>query len=379
MVSSAGSSLAEAMEAIRSGRAAGPDPRPLETAIASPPPAFVVRGTLAGGEGHTRTSRLALTALVEALDCSDLARSGIDPARIGVVMGTTVGCSFNGEPFWRSYREDADPGPAAIDRYIANDLASVVAGAAGAMGPRMTVANACASGTDAIGIASLWLNSGRCDAVVAGGADEIERFSYLGFLSLKNMSHARCRPFDRRRDGLNLGEGAGIVVLEREDAASRRDARILGRILGYSNASDAHHLTSPHPEGRGLLVAMARAMAMAGVGPADIGFVNAHGTATVENDRVEGRAIASLLTPSVTVSTKGSTGHTLGAAGAIEAILTLRSLEDGVVPPTIGLEDPDPECLVSPTMEAAATDGRAAMSTSLAFGGTNSVLVVGRS
>jgi 3-oxoacyl-(acyl-carrier-protein) synthase len=372
MVSAAGSSIPEAMEALYSGATSAPVSPPLPTTVTPAPPSFVVRSPLPPDEDLTRTSRLALAALEQALASFDPA--SLDPPRLGVCMGTTVGCTFNGEAFWRSYRLGEDPGIAHIDKYLRNDLSSLIARRTGAAGPVMTVVNACASGTDAIGLGAEWIASGDCDAVIAGGADELERFAYHGFLSLKNVSLAPCRPFDRGRDGLNLGEGAGIVILRRE----REAGQVLGRILGYASASDAHHPTSPHPEGRGLRQAIVIALDKAGLSPSDVDLINAHGTATVENDRIEGRVLADLLSPDLPlVSTKGATGHTLGAAGAIEAIVALRNLADGRVPPSAGFVEPDPECRVVPTTRLVETDASVALSTSLAFGGTNSVLVLG--
>jgi 3-oxoacyl-[acyl-carrier-protein] synthase-1/3-oxoacyl-[acyl-carrier-protein] synthase II len=378
MISALGTSVPEAVDALHSGGGRGPEEHPLETSVSPCPPAFTVRAELGPGEDLTRTSKLALRALDEALANADLDPASLDPRRVGVCLGTTVGCSFNGEAFWRSYRRGDGPGLAAVDRYLANDLAPLVARRIGALGPAVTVVNACASGADAVGLGARWIASGRCDVVIAGGADELERFAFHGFLSLKNVSPTRCRPFDRRRDGLTLGEGAGILVLEAEDAAEARGAPRRGRILGYAAASDAHHPTAPHPQGRGLRQALDLALAGAGLDPRDVGFVCAHATATLENDRVEGGVLAEAFPAGTPVfSTKGCTGHTLGAAGAMEAILTLRGLADGRIPATAGLEDPDPECRVEPTRETTELDARSAVSTSLAFGGTNSALVMG--
>jgi 3-oxoacyl-[acyl-carrier-protein] synthase-1/3-oxoacyl-[acyl-carrier-protein] synthase II len=240
------------------------------------------------------------------------------------------------------------------------------------------VVNACASATDALGLAMTWIRRGLVDVAIAGGSDELKRFSYHGFLSLKNMAAGRCKPFDRRRDGLNLGEGAGVVVLESEDHAAARGARSLGSVEGYGAAGDAHHATSPHPEGRGLRQAIAAALESAGLTAGDIGLINGHGTATLDNDRVEGTVLADLFPETTIVSTKGYTGHMLGAAGTVEAIIALAHLESGRVPATAGFEEFDPECGIRPTTTGVEVDARHALSTSLAFGGTNSVLVLGR-
>jgi 3-oxoacyl-(acyl-carrier-protein) synthase len=266
-----------------------------------------------------------------------------------------------------------------VRRFESTDLASLVAEELGAPGPRLTVATACASGTDAIGTASRWLIAGRCDAVLAGGADCLDRFPYLGFYRLMNSSAERCRPFDKDRQGLNLGEGAAAVVLEREEDAVARGVTPLGTVAGYGAASDAHHPTAPHPEGRGLRRALTLALDDANIAPSEVGFVNAHGTGTIENDRVEGRLLAEVFGEGVLVlSTKGLTGHTTGAAGAMEAVFTLRNLADGMVPPSAGFETADPECRVVPPRELHQVVASTAVSTSLAFGGTNSALVLSR-
>ncbi len=333
---------------------------------------------LAGDERFTRTTGLALTAAVEALAQSWPGGCGVAPERLGVCFGTTVGSTFNEEPFYRAWLAEADPPADAITRYLANDLARAVAGQLGASGPTVTVANACASSADAIGMAMDWLESDRCDVVVAGGGDELARFAYLGFAALKNASPERCRPFDLERKGLNLGEAGAAVVLEREADARRRGARVLGRVLGYGAAADAHHMTAPHPEGRGLRAALAAALSQAGVAPRDIGLVNAHGTGTRENDRTEGRVLADLVSPDTPVlSTKGSTGHTLGAAGALEAVLTLGCLLHRRAPASPGFRVADPDCVLVPTTDDTRVVRPVAVSTSLAFGGTNAALVLG--
>jgi 3-oxoacyl-(acyl-carrier-protein) synthase len=190
-----------------------------------------------------------------------------------------------------------------------------------------------------------------------------------------NSSAERCRPFDLERQGLNLGEGAAAVVLERGEEARRRGGEVLALVAGYGSASDAYHPTAPHPNGRGLRHAIATALENARLDPAAVAFVNAHGTGTQENDRVEGCVLADMLPPATLVfSTKGYTGHTLGAAGAIEAVFTIHNLLDHRVPASAGFSTPDPACRVRPTTSTTPFAGKAALSTSLAFGGANAVL-----
>ena len=304
MVSSLGGSLEESIRVLDSGRPPDPDPTPVETSVRPCPPAFLARVDLDPDPALNRTSALALHALAEALASSGLDTSTLDPLRVGVCMGTTVGCSFGSESYWDDYRRGTDPGLGAVDRFLGNDLSTLLASRTGAAGPTMTVVNACASATDALGLSMSWIQGGLCDVVIAGGSDELKRFSYHGFLSLKNMSFSRCKPFDRGRDGLNLGEGAGVVVLESESHAAARGAPVLGVVEGYGAAGDAHHATSPHPEGRGLRQAIAVALESAGLEAGDIGLINGHGTATLDNDRVEGMVLADMFPESTIVSTK---------------------------------------------------------------------------
>jgi 3-oxoacyl-[acyl-carrier-protein] synthase-1/3-oxoacyl-[acyl-carrier-protein] synthase II len=391
-----GSSVPASMAALYAGQIPPPgDGRP-PTSLREPPRAFLLPaelervpvelgpaplalGPAAGERALSRSSQMALLAAREALGMAADGALETEPGAIGVCLGTTAGCTFNDEPYYRAFRSGQPLDTASIRRYFDNDLSSVVAALARADGPTMTVVNACASGTDAVGLATRWIEAGVCDVALAGGADEVPRFPYLGFSALRNTSMQTCRPFDRHRAGLNLGEGAGVLVLEREALARRRGARVLGWVAGYAATADAHHPTAPHPEGRGLRAAVVRAAADAGVEPRAIEFVNAHGTGTVHNDRAEGRALAELLGEGRTVvGTKGYTGHTMGAAGALEAIFALHNLNDGRVPRTAGFETPDPECVVVPTTETRGLDAQIALSTSLAFGGTNAVLVLRR-
>lgn len=379
-ISALGAGVGESLRNLYDGVVQPPEAGRMEAAIDTPPPVFSVNRPLASDDDPllTRTTALALAAVEEAITAARGRRQPDAPAhRVGVVFGTTVGCTFNEEAFYRAYRAGEAPGPLAIRRYLANELSAAVADRIGARGPAVTIANACASGTDAIGVGRRWLLSGLCDLVVAGGADELARFAYLGFFSLKNCSPERCRPFDLDRRGLNLGEGAAALVLERGVDALARGADVVAEIAGYATAADAHHMTAPHPEGRGLRQAVAAALGEAGLRADQLDLVNAHGTGTAENDRVEGRVLADLLGPGTPVlSTKGYTGHTLGAAGALEAVLTAHNLLDGRVPASAGFATADPECRITPVTSCQATAARWALSTSLAFGGANSALVL---
>jgi len=201
---------------------------------------------------------------------------------------------------------------------------------------------------------------------------------HTGFARLMIYDHEPCRPFDRTRKGLNLGEGAAALILESVEHACRRNAAILGYVLGYGSAADAYHFTAPHPEGRGLAASIRIAFDHAGLSAPDMAFVNAHGTATPENDKVEGRLLAKLLPATPVWASKGGTGHTLGAAGALEAVLAVQALIRRRVPASLGFREPDPETDCIPTRDILALDSPYALSTSLGFGGGNAALVLGR-
>lgn len=327
----------------------------------------------------TRTVKLALLAVKEALSQAFLEPSDLKDIRVGVAIGTTVGCTLNNEPFYREFRSGRRPGLEAIARYLNNNPALSISRRFGFRGPSATIANACSSGSDAIGLAKSWLENSLCDMAIAGGADELSRVTYLGFISLLISSPSGCRPFDRRRDGLNLGEGAGIVVLEKEKLSRARGVRPLARLTGYGTFSDAYHPTAPHPDGRGLKKAIEHALRQGGISAENVGFINAHGTSTTNNDRVEGRIIAELFSDRIpVVAEKAYTGHTLGAAGAIEAVLTVQALIDQKLPQTLGFEQSDEECRIQPTTRLTEIDAEFGLSNSLAFGGNNSSLLFRR-
>jgi 3-oxoacyl-[acyl-carrier-protein] synthase-1/3-oxoacyl-[acyl-carrier-protein] synthase II len=325
---------------------------------------------------HARTSQLALAAALEALDDAGWDAAGLHGKRVGVCIGTTVGCALNCDDFYRAYKADRQPELTAIERYLRSNPAALIARQLRLDGPNQTVVNACSSGTDAIGIAAAWLRAGVCDLVIAGGADELARVTYAGFSSLMITDTEPCKPFDLQRKGLNLGEGAGMLILESEGLRGRKSAR--GYLLGYGSACDAYHLTAPRPDGAGLKQALREAFAAAQVTPEQIAFVNAHGTGTPDNDRVESRVLHEVLPGVPFISTKGYTGHTLGAAGAIEAVFTLACLQRGELPANIGFSTPDPELPSTPLRENSRIEGDVALSESLAFGGNNAVLILAK-
>ena len=249
-------------------------------------------------------------------------------------------------------------------------------------GPQLTISTACASGTDAIGVAARQIMSGKTDVMIAGGVDVLSDFALTGFHSLQALTETKVRPFDKNRTGLVLGEGAAFIVLESEEHAMQRDAKIYGKVLGYSSRVDAHHLTAPHREGRGLAAAVEQALLQACINTVGIGYINAHGTGTVYNDLMETVVIKKVFGEAAyripVSSTKSMLGHSFGAAGAIETICCLLSITNKRVPPTINYEERDPECdLDYVPNESRQRDVRVAMSLSAGFGGQNSAIIVG--
>jgi len=330
-------------------------------------------------ESVSRTILLAVTAAAEALQQAGIDATDLRRLRVGVALGTTVGCTFHNEEYYIAWRDNLTPDLAPVHYYLGGNVAASLQRLLGIRGPSAVVTNACASGTDAIGIGRNWLAAGQCDLVIAGGADELSRVAYNGFASLMLADTVACRPFSHDRQGLNLGEGAGVLVMERQESVATRGGKVLGRVRGYGCAADAHHPTAPHPEGRGLKTALAQALREAGEG--DIVYVNAHGTGTKANDQAETAALAAALPgagAAAIVSTKGFTGHTLGAAGGLEAIFTLLALRDGFTPGTVGCAELDPGFAVCPLLQNAGRNlpGLLGLSQSLAFGGGNSVLVL---
>jgi 3-oxoacyl-(acyl-carrier-protein) synthase len=266
-----------------------------------------------------------------------------------------------------------------VDRYLKGNLAEAVAEKIGARGLCCTVVNACSSGTDAIGVGLSWLRAGLCDIVICGGADELNRVPLCGFGSLGVVSDSLCKPFDKERAGLNLGEGAGVIIIEKEDVCRKRGKKAHVFLRGYGLAADAYHLTAPRPDGSGLEAALAQALAEAGVNPTDIAFINAHGTATKDNDKVEGKVLSKVFGAKIKfLSTKGFTGHTLGAAGGLEAVFTALGLREGWIPANAGFVNLDEEIGIAPVNQKREIKGNYAVSTSLAFGGNNAALVISR-
>ncbi|SCF38356.1 beta-ketoacyl-[acyl-carrier-protein] synthase family protein [Micromonospora mirobrigensis] len=332
-----------------------------------------------------RFVQFALVAAREAVTDAGLDPGAWDGARVGVVLGNTAGGTATVEEQMRVLLAES-PGrvsPLLLPMQLANMVAGTVAIELGARGPSLVVATACASGTSAVGVARDLLALDRCDVVVTGGSEAMVTplmmagFAQMGALSGRLDDPARAsRPFDVDRDGFVAGEGAGVLVLERVADARARGARVRALVAGYGASADAHHVTAPDPQGRGFELAIRGALADAGAEPEAVDHVNAHGTSTPLNDVTEARVLRRVLgdTGALVTSTKGVTGHCLGAAGAVEAVFTVLAVERGLVPPTANLTTLDPE--IDLDVAAKPTHRRIdlALSNSFGFGGQNAVL-----
>ncbi|MCW2986521.1 MAG: beta-ketoacyl-[acyl-carrier-protein] synthase family protein [Conexibacter sp.] len=333
-----------------------------------------------------RTDRFAQLAIAAADQAADEAglMGEVDPARVGVIVGTGVGGLTTLQKECQTWLEEGDRAvsPLFVPMMMPNAAAGQIAMRRGLHGPGFSIASACSTGAHSIGEAARLIARGEADVMVAGGTEAalvglcIAAFRRMGALSRVGES----RPFDTRRDGFVMGEGASVLVLEREEHARARGAQIYARVTGYGASNDAFHITQPEENGRGAIEAMTAALRDADLAPADVGYVNAHGTSTPINDRVETLALRKVMgddTPPVS-SCKGAVGHTLGAAGAIEALACVEALRRGALPPTLGLEDIDPECAADHIAGAPreAPDLKVALSNSFAFGGQNATLVL---
>ena len=392
-----GNTTRDFWEAIRAGQSGvGPitkfDTTHYSTKIAAEIKNFDVRDYMDRKEAQKMEpfSHYAVASALEAWKQSGLSHGRVDPHRVGVILGVGMG-GF--DTLEKSFHALVEKGPArvppmTIPKMITNIGPGNIAITLNAQGPSYAISTACASGTDAIGHGLASIQRGITDVVIAGGVEAI--VSGLGIASFNAIHalstnfnhepHRASRPFDRDRDGFVMGEGAGILILEDLNHALDRGAIILAELAGFGSTTDAYHLTAPHPEGIGAIRAMKMALESAGVAPDQIDYINAHGTATPVNDPTETKAIKGVFGSHSTrlkvSSTKSMTGHCIGAAGAIEAVVCVQAIGDQFFPPTINLENPDLECDLDyvPNRGYGGTI-RYAMSNSLGFGGHNGVLV----
>lgn len=340
---------------------------------------FRVRADLSAYD--CRNNRLAQVCLEQDgfVEATEAAKKKYGASRIGVFMGTSTSGILQTELAYRHL--DPQTGALPPDFHYAEtqnsySLAGFVAHYLGLTGPSFVVSSACSSSAKVFANALRMMAAGVCDAAVVGGVDSLCLSTLYGFNSLGLVSRFPCRPYDAERDGISVGEGAGFVLIERATAVQTADPMFL---LGVGESSDAYHMSTPHPEGLGAILAMRRALDSAGLQAGDIDYINLHGTATKSNDASEGKAVADVFGDKVPCSsTKGWTGHLLGAAGITEAIIAMLAVEHGFIPGSVNTQQLDPAIAIDYRIENGAGKIRRVLSNSFGFGGSNCSLVLGR-
>jgi 3-oxoacyl-[acyl-carrier-protein] synthase II len=332
---------------------------------------------------RSRGDRLAVHAASEAVRDAGFLETTADRARVGVFLGAGTGDLLRNEEYYRTWIT------AGLDRARPSDAwnhflstpVDAIAAAFGFEGPRSCIVAACSSSTIAIGRAVEAIRAGRADVALAGGADALSRLTFTGFNQLRLMDPEPCRPFDRSRAGMNIGEGAGILVLEDFDRARRRGAPIYAELAGHGVACEAFHPTAPEPNGRPVAAVVSLALHDAGLNADAVDHINAHGTATPQNDAAEARGFARIFGERMAhlpvTSVKSMVGHCLGAAGGVEAAVLALTIARGIIPPTIHHSETDADCRIDIVAnEARELRMRCAVSTSLGFGGNDSAIVL---
>jgi len=329
----------------------------------------------------SRCDQFGVVAFREAWKTAHLDRDPIDKNRVGVVLGAGSGGILSVEKYFRDFYHGLKrPSPSLLISYSLATTTDLVAIESGLKGPRNTTATVCSSSSVSLGVAYEMIQMGMADVMVSGGSDSLCEVSFSGFSSLKLVDPESCKPFDKRRQGLVIGEGAGILVLEELEHAIKRNAPIHSEFLGYGICADAYHLTSPEPNGEGVERVIRIALAHAGISPEEVDTINAHGTATPFNDIAETWGIKRVFggrAKEIPISgIKSMVGHCLGSAGGIEAVATVLTLKNGAIPPTIHYEVPDPLCDLNYTPNhSIRRDVKIGISNSFAFGGNNACLV----
>lgn len=332
---------------------------------------------------NARGDRIGLRAAAEAVEHAELLAGPIDRSRVGIFLGSGTGDLLRNEDFYRTWldRGVERARPSDAWNHFTSTPVDAIAARFGFEGPRACIVAACASSTIAIGRAAEAIRCGRADVALAGGTDALARLTFTGFNLLRLMDPEPCRPFDRSRAGMNIGEGAGILVLEDLDHAMRRGASIHAELAGHSLVCEAFHPTAPEPEGRPVAAVIRLALEDAGIDASEVDHLNAHGTATPQNDAAESRGFGLVFGDRArrlpVTSIKSMIGHCLGASGAVEAAVTALTVSRGVIPPTINHGETDSECQVDVVAnQPRQTRIRCAVSTSLGFGGNDSAIVL---
>ena len=370
-----GATTARVLENLRAGKS-GLLPSPIELPFetfcgAVPDPLDAVPACLAAWD--TRQLRIGLRVLEELRPAVEAAARRWGKGRVAIILGTSTGGIAGTEEAYAAWRRGGSL-PAAFDwdrQHSMAALLEVFRAETGLRGPGFVVSTACSSSGKVFASAHRLIDAGACDAALVGGVDTLCQTTLRGFHSLEVLARGACRPFSTERRGISIGEGGALALLEREGSAA-------AALLGEGETSDAHHMTAPSPDGAGARAAMAEALERAGVQPEEVDHVNAHGTGTQLNDAAEAKAIRSLLGERVPVaSTKGYTGHMLGAAGATEAIFSVAAIEQGFIPASLGAAPLDPDLGIHVALERLDRRCRVVMSNSLAFGGNNLSVVFG--
>lgn len=324
---------------------------------------------------------MSLKALEEALESASLNLDYLKGKNVLISLGTTIGITLNDFEFHKAFVKGRNPENKPFEIFKKSNPSNFLSKfLKNVNSVPLIIATACASGADSIGIGFLALQTNpELDFVICGGTDEVSVVNHQGFISMHIYSKERCKPFDKNRDGLNLGNGAGILILERKENAIKRGFTPQIFISGYGSYQDGYHFTHPQPDGIGLEKSIIKALSYKNINIKEIDFVNAHGTATPENDKTEGKVLKRLFGEKLKfLSSKGYTGHTLGAAGAIEAIFSIMALKEGKIMRNIGFSEVDPEIGLVPVLENIEVKKNIALSTSLGFAGANSAILFER-
>jgi 3-oxoacyl-[acyl-carrier-protein] synthase-1 len=338
-----------------------------------------------GARNLTRTALLGMKAAQEAVHSAGIQDAG--NYKTGLISATTVGGMDRSEGFYASFL--ADPKKGRLIDIVNHDCGDSTERIAGHLGIRdfvTTVSTACSSSVNALMLGANLIKTGQLDRVVVGGTDSVTKFTLNGFNTLMILDKTGCHPFDENRAGLTLGEGAAYLVLESEEVVRKENKKVLAMVKGYGNANDAYHQTASSPDGTGAFLAMSKALAMSGLTPGEIDYINVHGTGTQNNDLSEGIAIQRIFGEKVPPfsSTKGFTGHTLGAAGAVEAVISVLTLQHQTIFPNLGFSTPMKELYIRPVTAVIPVGTRHAaslniLSNSFGFGGNNSAVILGES
>lgn len=396
-VTPVGNTVDESWENLKAGRSGIAritrfDTSDLETKFAGEVKDFDAKALFGHKEARRldRYTHFAMEATRQAIEDSELLNNGTDRTRVGMVIGSCVGGM---EAIMQQYDVLQKKGPSKVSPFAITMILPDTAPARIAIdyditGPNMSVVTACATGTNSLGEAFEMIKRGAADAMIAGGAEAavnpliISSFNVMKALSCNNDDPSRaCRPFDLNRDGFVMSEGSVVLVLEELEHAKKRGAEILAEFVGYGTSVDANHMAAPEGNGTGAILSMRRAIEQAGIVPQKIDYVNAHGTGTRLNDKIETLATKEILGEhaydTIISSSKSMTGHLYGAAGAIEAMVCVKTLTDGIIAPTINYETPDPECDLDYTPnEARQADVSMAMSNSFGLGGRNATIIL---